>query len=156
MKRLTLSLLVAVSFCMGVLSADDGWTTYSSRKYGFSMLIPKGTAMMDKEFGGGWAGAYGEHEGVIFEGITKLGKATHGEIVEFGIRNTGVAESRWSKVDSGDGWTVYAVEKGENVLLASVVVGSKAGFLLFLKTTKSDIHAHKADYEKWYKSVKID
>ena len=96
-KKLALVLLLAA----GVLVGQDGWVKYSSSKYGFSMLVPEGTRMSDKEFGGGWAGAYGKHEDVEFAGIAKMGKEEEKDIIAFGIRYTGIPESHWSKVDQG-------------------------------------------------------
>src|SRR5712671_3975119 len=132
-KKLTVVLVLAAA----ALAAQEGWVKYSSSKYGFSMLVPEGTKMADKEFGGGWAGAYGKHEDVEFVGIAKMGKEDEKDIINFGIKYTGIAESKWSKVDQGHGYKVYEAEDGDHVVIAAVGVGSKASFLLLLKTTVS-------------------
>ncbi len=155
MNRLISATPALGAFVLGALMAQGGWTTYSSEKYGFSMLIPQGTRMADKEFGNGWAGAYGNHEGVEFSGIAKLEIAEEKDIIRFGVQHTGIGEDHWDLVDQGQDFKVYKAQDGNKVLLAAVVVGTKAGFLLFLKTTDGDLKQHKADYEKWYKSVKI-
>lgn len=154
--RTSRCLVLVLVLAAVALLAQDGWVKYSSEKYGFSMLVPRGTRMADKEFGGGWAGAYGNHEGVEFVGIAKMGKEEEEDIVKFGIRYTGIAESHWSKVDQGHGYKVYEAEEGDHVIVAAVGVGSKASFLLFLKTTESDMNKNKADYQKWYRSVEIN
>ncbi len=140
---------------LGALMAQGGWTTYSSAKHGFSMLIPQGTRMADKEYGDGWAGANGNHDGVEFHGVAKLGIAAEADIVRFGVQYTGIGEDHWDMVDQGRDFKVYKARQGDKAVLAAVVVGTKAGFLLFLRTTDADLNEHKTDYEKWYKSVKI-
>src|SRR5258706_11027119 len=134
MSALGKKLAFVLVFAAVVLVAQDGWVKYSSSKYGFSMLVPEGTKMSDKEFGGGWAGAYGAHDGVEFVGIAKMGKEDEKDIIDFGIKYTGIPEAHWTKVDQGRGYKVYEAEDGDHTILAAVGVGSKASFLLFLKT----------------------
>src|SRR6185295_19866005 len=155
MRILRPNLLLAVGITAATLFAQSGWTSYSSQKYGFSMLVPQGTEMEDKEFGGGWAGAYGNHEGVEFFGIAKLGRESEKDIIQFGVEWSGVEEKHWTQIDQGKGYKVYKAEAGDHVLLAAVAIGSKASFLLFLKTTRSDMNRYKADYQKWYQSVEV-
>ena len=35
-------------------------------------------------------------------------------------------------------------------------VGKKGNYLLYLETTVDDYNAHKADYNKWYESIRLD
>ena len=35
-------------------------------------------------------------------------------------------------------------------------VGAKGNFLLYLETTPADYNDHKADYDKWYESIRLD
>ncbi len=149
-------LLLAAGLTAIALVAQNGWTNYTSTKYGFSMLIPQGTEMEEKEWGAGWAGAYGAHDGVEFAGIAKSGREAEKDIIQFGIEHTGIGERHWTMVDQGSGFKVYRAEDGDHVLFACVAVGSKASFLLFLKTTKSDMNQHRAQYEKWYQSARLN
>ena len=155
MTIFTKRMVLALVFSVCALFAQEGWTRYSSSDYGFSMLIPHGTKVEEREWGGGWAGVRCTYDGVIFTGIGKLGKESEKDIIRFGIEATGIAEKYWTMVDQGKGYKVYRAEAGDEVLLASVGVGSKASFLLFLKTTKSDMNQHQADYRTWYQSVEI-
>src|SRR3982751_1624908 len=104
MRILNRRLLLVAGITAVTMFAQSGWTSYSSQKYGFSMQIPQGTHMEDKEFAGGWAGAYGEHEGVEFHGIAKLGKHAEKDIVEFGVEYSGIEEKYWTLVDQGKGY----------------------------------------------------
>lgn len=156
MKTLSRRVALVVVLAAVALVAQDGWVTYSSQKYGFSMLVPQGTKMVDREFGRGWAGAYGSHEGVEFVGIAKMGRESEEDIIKFGVEYTGIDEKHWSVVDQGHGYKTYMAEDGDKAILAAVGVGSKASFLLFLKTTESDMHKNKAAYEKWYEGVRIN
>jgi len=141
------------------LFAEKGWENYSAHDHGYSMLIPSGTSMSEKEWEHGWAGAHGEHEGVEFAGIAKSGSESEADISKFGVDAIGIAQSHWTMIDHGAGngfkwYKVYEATDGTHVVYAGIGVGSKSSFLLFLKTTTADVAKHKADYVKWYKSLK--
>ncbi|MFN7934987.1 MAG: hypothetical protein U0R19_16775 [Bryobacteraceae bacterium] len=155
MTNITRRVLLALACGASALTAQDGWTRYTSSDYGFSMLIPQGTKIEEREWGRGWAGVRCTYDGVIFTGIGKLGRESERDIVQFGIEATGIAERYWTQIDKGKGYKVYRAEAGDEVLLAAIGFGSKASFLLFLKTTKSDMRQHQADYQTWYESVEI-
>ena len=153
--KITRRLGIALAFGACVLVAQEGWTRYASSDYGFSMLIPQGSKIEEREWSNGWAGVRCTHDGVIFTGIGKMGKEAEKDIVRFGIEATGIAEKYWTMVDQGKNYKVYRAEAGDEALFAAVGVGSKASFILFLKTTKSDIRQHQSDYKTWYESVEI-
>jgi hypothetical protein len=35
-------------------------------------------------------------------------------------------------------------------------VGKRGNYLLYLETTVADYDEHKADYNKWYESIRLD
>ena len=74
-----LLVLVLATLISATLHAE-GWKTYTAKEYGFSMLVPEGTEMKEKEWSDGWGGLYAEHDGVKLWGLAKLGeKATDEE-----------------------------------------------------------------------------
>src|SRR5690349_6346641 len=101
MKIFTKRMLFALAFSACALFAQEGWTRYKSPDYGFSMLIPKGARVEEREWGGGWAGVRCTYDGVIFTGIGKLGRESERDIIRFGIEATGIAEKYWTQIDQG-------------------------------------------------------
>ena len=51
--------------------------------------------------------------------------------------------------------TFEAVRRGK-LSFGGYGVGKKGNYLLYLKTTVVDYQAHKADYMKWYESIRLD
>src|SRR5262245_3329679 len=142
--------------------AADGWDTYRSDKYGFTMLTPSGTQFKERELGGGWGTLEATHEGIKFLAIGKLGApATPEEIETFGVRLTGLAPQQWKQVDRGqnqNGWKWYRTVEatdGRVLLFGGYGVGPKGSYLLLLQTTVKDYEEHKADYQKWYNSITV-
>jgi hypothetical protein len=161
MKRY-LSVILTMAF-LGSLSAfAQGWATYKSPDYGFSMLIPEGTTTVTKEWGGGWGGFQGTHDGVTVLGVAKLGEqALPADIEKFGIQVTGIPAENWTEVDkgSGDGWNWYKTvkaTKGTELVYGGYGTGPKGSYLLLIITTKSDFTEYRAEYEKWYNSIRLN
>ncbi|MBI2901845.1 MAG: hypothetical protein HYY17_16795 [Planctomycetes bacterium] len=142
--------------------AGKGWTVYECEKYAFSMLAPQGTKFAEKEFEGGWGLLAAKHEGVQLWGLAKLGHDySHDDIAKLGIKLTGIAADHWKEIDAGEnklGWKwyrVFAASDGEDLVFGGYGVGSKAGYLLVLKTTVKDFEKHEKDYMKWYRSAVV-
>jgi hypothetical protein len=142
--------------------AGDEWESYSSDEYGFSMLIPEGTKPVEKEAGGGWGGLYAKADGVELYGLAKLAvQASPEEIEKFAVKETGIPDDKWTKVDEGKGengfkwYRVYKAKHAGKIVFGAAGTGPKGSYLIFLRTTESDFNAHKADYESWYESVKV-
>jgi hypothetical protein len=160
-----LAVLALVAFVLGwsfAAIAADGWATYRSDEYGFSMLVPPGVKFTEKGHGGGWGSLEATHGGIRFLAIGKLGEhATAEEIERYGVRITGVAAAHWKQIDRGqnrNGWTwfrtVEAVD-GQKLIFGRYGTGAKGSYLVLLQTTVRDYEEHKADYRKWYNSVTL-
>jgi hypothetical protein len=143
-------------------AAAAEWQYYEAKSYGFSMLVPTGTTIKEREWGGGWGQLWAEHEGVKLYGLAKLGaKESDQEIEKFAVRVIGIPANEWKLIDSGkgQGWERYRTfeaVRGDRLYFGGYGVGRRGNYLLYLETTVSDYNAHKADYRKWYESVRLD
>lgn len=157
-----LTLSLTVSLAASVAIASDGWRSYRSSDYGFSMLVPEGAKIVEREASGGWGGLYAESDGVALYGLAKLGStASASEIEAFAVKTTRIPEGKWRKIDEGKGdngfrwYRVYEAEHGGRLVFGAAGTGPKGAYLLFLETTTEDYAAHKSAYRKWYDSVKV-
>jgi hypothetical protein len=156
-----LAILFAAS--LGGAQSGEGWESYVAKDYGFSMLVPEGTRFVEREFAGGWGELWAEHEGVKFYALAKLGEqATPEEIEKVGVQLTGIPNSAWKTINEGEnqaGWiwfrTVEASQGGK-LILGDYGTGKRGSYLLILETTESDYREYKADYEKWYASIRLN
>jgi len=157
-------LLVGVFVLLSAQSAmASDWKHYDAKSHGFSMLVPTGVAVKEREWGGGWGGINADFEGVKLFGLAKLGaQATDAEIESFAIRTIGIPASAWTLIDSGAnqrGWGRYKTFRaasGGKLYFGGYGVGPKGNYLLYLETTTSDYNDHKADYNKWYESIRLE
>ena len=154
------ALLVAATAT--VASAAD-WRYYETKPYGFSMLVPTGVRLVEREWGGGWGGLSGREGDVMFYAQAKLGtKETNEDIEQYALRTIGISANAWTKIDQGQnvrGWERYATFKanlGSKLYYGMYGVGKKGNYLLYLETTPADYMASKADYDKWYESIRLD
>lgn len=153
--------LIAV---LGVAPARAGerWVRYEARDYGFSMLVPAGTRLVEREQYGGWGELWAEHEGIKLFAMIKLGdKASRAEIEQVGVHITGIPGDDWTTIGKGANvagfiWyrTVEAVRKGR-LFLGDYGTGQMGSYLLVLQTTPSDFERYKADYKTWYQSIRL-
>ncbi|MCM2255675.1 MAG: hypothetical protein NDJ94_08395 [Vicinamibacteria bacterium] len=165
MRRLRImsNVLLAVVLLSGALSARaEDWVSYDAGKFGFSMLIPAGTRLVEKDWGEGWAELWGDHEGVKVYALAKLGEqATAAEIEKVGVKVTAIPTEAWKEIDSGhnaNGWNWYKTvkaQKGDRVVFGGYGTGRRGSYLVVLMTTKSDFAAYEAEYKEWYESVKL-
>ncbi|MGE4071002.1 MAG: hypothetical protein AB7E72_07490 [Lysobacterales bacterium] len=161
MKHLTAAAVFVFALIMQTSAFAEEWSVYESSDYGFSMLVPSGTKLETKEFGGGWGGLRGASEGVNLVAVAKLGPAEPAADIEaFGVQVTGIPKSNWELIDggSGHGWdwhkTVIA-RQGNEVYFGGYGVGSRGSYLILLKTTQADFISYRADYDDWYDSVRL-
>ena len=75
-----MSIIGALTISAVALASD--WKAYDARAYGFSMLVPTGVNVRERESGGGWGGMYAEFEGVKLYGLAKLGAKESDEDIE--------------------------------------------------------------------------
>jgi hypothetical protein len=162
MKKLlvTLAVVMAAGFCRG--EEDDDWAVYKAKEYGFQMLMPAGTKMVEREKSGGWGGLHAKIEGIEVYALCKLGEfAEKEEARKFAEKESGIAAEHWKKVDEGKnqkGWTwyeTYQAVQGDTVIYGAIGTGPKGSYCIFIKTTKADFEEHKADYKEWYDSVTL-
>jgi hypothetical protein len=162
--RLASRFVILVSLAVfAATAAAQGWKLYEAKAYGFSMLIPEGTMVREREWSGGWGGIYAQHEGVRLYGLAKLGtKASDDEIEKFAVDVVGIPREAWTLIDAGKmkkGWIRYhtvKAMKGSKLVFGGYGVGPKGSYLLYLETTPADFREHEADYEKWYASIELE
>lgn len=163
MKPTGMAKLIAVALLSlaSQLAAAD-WKNYEARSYGFSMLVPEGTKMTERELGGGWGRLWGDSQGVKLHGLAKLGaKESDAEIEKFAVKTIGIPAGEWKMIDSGSGrgferYKTFEAVRGNKLYFGGYGVGKKGNYLLYLETTVEDYNAHKADYKKWYDSIRLD
>jgi hypothetical protein len=142
-------------------SAFADWKQYDSAPYGFSMLIPAGAGVATRE-SGAWGGIAGSFEGLRFHGLAKLGaKESNEDIERYAIGLIGVPAGAWVKVDQVQntrGWErgyVFRANVGSRLLFGMYGVGPKGNYLLYLDTTPEDYATYKADFDRWYESIRL-
>lgn len=143
------------------LAAD--WKYYEAKSYGFSMLVPAGVEVREREWGGGWGGANASFEGVKLHGLARLGaRESDADIERFAVQTIGIPASEWTMIDSGTGqrgwmrYKTFRATSGSKLYFGGYGVGAKGNYLLYLETTTADYNEHKADYIKWYESIRLD
>ncbi|UCH97873.1 MAG: hypothetical protein JSV88_13740 [Candidatus Aminicenantes bacterium] len=143
-------------------SGGEGWVTYRSEDYGFSMRVPEGTKFKEKEYEGGWGALFADYQGIQLWAVGKLGAPEKAETIEkYGVKVTGIPDKYWQVIDKGKnsrGWKWYCTVKatdGKMVAYGGYGVGPQGSYLLVLVTTTSDFEDNYNDYLKWYKSIRL-
>lgn len=161
MKLQALAIALACAFSVAISQPVQAgeWSNFEAADYGYTMLIPAGTQMQTKDWGGGWGGMFGKHEGVTIYGVAKKGvQEPLGDIEKLGVQLTGVPADAWQEVETqvDNGWTSYKTvyaQSGDIVVVGGYGVSSAGSYLILLQTTESDYHAHDAEYHAWYESA---
>ena len=160
--RTSSRLIAGALLCLAAQLASADWTLYQAKDYGFQMLIPEGTKMTQKELGGGWGQLWGTSEGVKLYGLAKLGaKESNADIEKFAVKTIGIPANEWKLIDAGAGngferSKTFEAVRGSKLYFGGYGVGPKGNYLLYLETTVQDYNDHKADYMKWYKSIRVN
>ena len=136
-------LLACALMCvLAQVGAAADWTYYEAKSYGYSMLVPTGVSVKEKEWGGGWGELFAEFEGVKLHGLAKLGaKETDADIERFAVRVIGIPANEWRLVDSGRGqrgferYKTFEAVRGGRLYFGGYGVGNKGNYLLYLETT---------------------
>jgi hypothetical protein len=156
------ALLAAGALLAAATAFASDWKSYEARDFGFSMLVPAGAAVKEREWGGGWGGLFAEHEGVRLYGRAKLGAGETDEAIEkYALKTIGIAAGKWTRIDQGKnqrGWKRYYTFKanvGSKLVFGGYGVGPKGNYLLYLETTPDDFMEHRADYDRWYESIRL-
>lgn len=139
------------------------WVKYEAKKYGFSMLVPKGTNFVGKEWKDGWGGLFANYWGVKLWGLAHLGQEhTPAQIEAFGLLVTGIPAKKWKLLEQGknkNGWKWYRTwkaQRGKALVFGTYGVGSKGSYLLILKTSTRSYAKHKDAYMRWYKNQQVE
>lgn len=145
-------------------ASDSGvrWVKYRAPKYGFSMLVPAGTKLKERQFGPNWGELTGKYDVVRLVALARLHyKATPDEIERVGVKVTGIAGQYWKVIGHGrhqGGWiwwkTVTAELNGVRVI-GDYGVGAKSSYLMLLITTNHDFNTDRSSYRKWYQSIRV-
>ena len=92
--KATIATLATVATMTTAFAAD--WKHYETKPYGFSMLVPAGVTVREREWGDGWGGLYAEHEGVRLYGRAKLGaRESDDDIEKYALRIIGIPAGAW-------------------------------------------------------------
>jgi hypothetical protein len=152
---------MVISFSIPAFGGE-GWVTYRSEEYGFSMLVPEGTKFEEKEFEGGWGALYANYQGVKLWAVGKLGAPEEAKDIEaYGVKVTGIPAKYWKTIDKGKnahGWKWYNTVKasdGKTIAYGGYGIGPKGSYMLILVTSKQDFEENNNDYLKWYKSIRL-
>ena len=98
--RLIAAMCLMTTMMATALAAD--WKYYETKPFGFSMLVPTGVTVREREWGDGWGGLYAEFEGVKLYGRAKLGpRESDDDIEKYALRIIGIPAYAWTKIDSG-------------------------------------------------------
>ena len=159
--KFALRTLLAVSLAATVAFAAE-WEVYRSDEYGFSMMLPAGTRLVEREKSDGWGFLYAQHDGIEFYALARLGPpATAADIEKVGVRVSKIADRHWKAIDKGEhhnGWTWWRTAEasdGHIIVFAGYGTGPRGSYLCFVKTTEEDYAKNKAEYRGWYESVKL-
>ncbi|HSW83221.1 MAG TPA: hypothetical protein VLH12_07085 [Usitatibacter sp.] len=161
-KSLASRFIAGALLCALAQFAAADWKYYEAKNYGFSMLVPEGTKMTSKELGGGWGQLWGNADGVKLYGMAKLGaKESDADIEKYAVKTIGIPAAKWKMIDSGSArgferYKTFEAVDGSKLYFGGYGVGKKGNYLLYLETTVSDYNEHKADYNKWYESIRLD
>lgn len=163
MRSLSLGAAMAALVTLAASPALAGnWKTVRSKKYGYSMQVPKGTVLAAKEWPGGWGGLWGAFWDSRFYGLAQRGKFHKRIAIEiFGVIVTGVPGKHWTLVDKGfnkKGFKWYravVARRGKRVALGVYGVGSKGSYLVVLTTNARTYAKHKRAFDRWYRSVSV-
>ena len=155
--------IAAFTLLLATIAVAADWKHYETKPFGFSMLVPSGVTVREREWGDGWGGLYAEYEGVKLYGRAKMGVGeSDADIERYAVRIIGIPASAWTKIDSGTNtrgfhrYRTFRAMDGPRLVFGAYGVGAKGNYLLYLETTPSDYNAHKADYDKWYESIRLD
>jgi len=155
-------LFSAFLVALPAIASASEWLQYESKPYGFAMLIPSGTSTKETEWTGGWGGLTAVSEGVKLFGLARLGaRATDDEIEKFAVQTIGIPASAWTRIEQGtnkNGWNRYRIfqaTQGSKLVFGAYGVGLKGNYLLYLETTPADFKEYRADYDKWYASIRV-
>ena len=153
---------VIASLALAASALASDWKLYQAKEYGYSMLIPTGAPVVERERAGGWGGFAAVYEGVKVHGLAKLGAGeTDADIERFAVRVIGIPASQWTLVDSGSGrgwgrYRTFRATSGPTLYFGGYGVGPKGNYLIYVETTTADYENHKADYHRWYESIRFE
>lgn len=163
--RLFLSAL-ALSLSLGMAApasaADDGWSTFHSDAFGFTMPHPDGMKLEGIRLGK-WGGLHGKMTGAEVWAVGLLGDPKPAEaIAGFGIAVTKIPAKYWVVVDAQEkkgGWSWFQVavaSNGKDVVWAKYGTGPKGSYLVLLKTTLSFSAKHGEQLRHFANGITLD
>jgi hypothetical protein len=142
----------------------QGWSRFTSDRFGFAMLVAPGTRWEAHDFGSGWGGIRTKTGVVDFVAIVKLGYAARPkELGDAAVMLTRVPQAAWRQVDQGrnaGGWNWWQTYEARNsstgrVLFTVLGTGRRGSYILFMETSQADFVANKSLYDKWYRSLTL-
>ena len=145
---------------MYIVPGKKGWQKYSNQKHGYSMEVPAGTQIVEKNFSNGWSGLVATRGPLNFWGITHSGMGRKA-IEDFCVELTGINKEQWQLIDESqeNGWLWMRKVKakvGNNVLYGGYGKSKKGSYIFVFKTLAIDFRYCRENYDKWFESLTLD
>lgn len=168
LTRISIALALAVVVCAAVppsaaANSPVVWEKYQARKYGFSMLVPVGIRLKEKQFGPRWGELTAKYGVVTLVALAKLGdKATPDEIERVGVKITNIPAAEWRVIGRGRNeggwlwWKTVTAERNGMRIIGDYGAGNKSSYLMLLITTEDDFRSDQANYKRWYQSIQLN
>lgn len=157
--RWVLAILVLFS-ASTVTSAD--WLHYESKVYGFSMILPEMTSLAEKRPAKGWGSlraVYLQTEILVL--IKPGGAAEEIEFRSISMQATGIMPGDWKVVDQGKNvrgfkwFKTLNAYRGASVVYGIYGLGQRGNYIFLLKTDPQHFEENKAEYTRWYESIRL-
>ena len=165
--KIAATVAVATAFasviCISPGASAETWRRHEAKKYGFSMLMPKGASVMEKAWPGGWVGLQADHGRTRLFGVTMRGKRNTADMIRtLAERLTGLERKHWTvdkkTIKARAGWVWYCVaraEDGHRVALAVYGIGRAGTYLMLLVSTRADARKNRAAHARWARGVRL-
>lgn len=156
-----LSALAVLSAASATAQAGP-WKRHRSKKLGFSMPVPRGTAFTETSWPGGWGGLAADRDGLKLLVAVKPGeKKTAAQIEALAHRLSGIADKHWTvkrtrKARGGWGWfNIARASHGKNVAHAVYGLGPRGTYLMLALTSPAGARKHRAALARWTRGVRL-
>jgi hypothetical protein len=161
-RRYLVTLVAIVSCLTGSPALAGKWYPYEAKAYGFRMLIPEMTTLIERQHPNGWGTLRAVYRATEIHVYVKLGaEASESEIEHFAWRVTRIPPENWKVVDKGKnakGFKWFRTTKtyaGYKVAFGIYGVCPRDSYMLLLYTDIDTFEDNKAEFMKWYNSIKV-
>ena len=161
MIKQVIVLVCLVCLLVPSLLARKGWYRYKTPRYGFQMMVPFETKLVNRTWPGGWTGVIGTYGDVKVYAMSKRGQIVSRKGLEsLGLSITKSVEDKWEVIreGAGNGWKWYCTVKAsseESVSFGSYGTDEHSSYLFIMTTSLNDFDSHREAYDYWYENVKL-